>query len=87
MDLTQLVSKSSRVLDLLRAFLSPPYRDWWLSYANEPERVPQHCSHWLVRKSAARAFASGFVKLERRQPSIEVSGGRESENPYRQCIF
>jgi hypothetical protein len=58
---------------MLGAFFTPPYRDWWLSYASDPERMPECYSHWLVRKSAARAFAQGFVKLDRRQPSmIEV---------------
>jgi hypothetical protein len=58
---------------MIGAFFSPPYRDWWLSYATEPERLPCYCNHWLVQKSAAREFAQGFVKLDRQMPSmIEV---------------
>ncbi len=65
---------------MLGAFFGPPYRDWWLSYASNPEQVPQYRSHWLVRKSATRAFAGGFVQLIRRQPSmIEVRGWRDLE--------
>ena len=61
------------IFEMLGVFFSPPYRDWWLSYASNPERLQHHRSHWLVRKSAAGAFAHGLVKLDRRQPSmIEV---------------
>jgi len=61
--------------DMLGAFFGPPYRDWWLSYVRNPEFVPPHSNHWLVRKSAAMALARGSVKLDRCQPSmVEVSG-------------
>jgi hypothetical protein len=55
---------------MLGAFFGPPYRDWWLSYASEPERLSRYRSHWLVQRSAATAFAQGFVKLDRRMPSM-----------------
>jgi hypothetical protein len=59
---------------MLGAFFGPPYRDWWLSYAKDPKTVKPYHSHWLVRQSAAKAFAEGRVRLDRLQPSmIEVS--------------
>jgi hypothetical protein len=62
-----------RIFDMLGAFFTPSYRDWWLSYARDPERMYRCYNHWLVRKSAAEAFAKGFLKLDRRLPSmIEV---------------
>ena len=64
---------------MLGAFLSPSYRDWWLSYIKEPEFMPPLLNHWLVRKSAAKAFGQGLVKLDRLQPSMnEVN----SHNPF-----
>ena len=64
------IADKSRVFDMLGAFFGAPYRDWWLSHASDPEQMPRYRSHWLVRKSAARAFAQGFVKLDRQQPSM-----------------
>ncbi|KAK4150826.1 kinase-like domain-containing protein [Chaetomidium leptoderma] len=64
------IADKSRVFGMLGAFFSPPYRDWWLSYASDPEKLHHYRSHWLVQKSAARAFAQGFVQLDRRQPSM-----------------
>jgi cellulase/cellobiase CelA1 len=62
-----------RILDMLGAFFTPQYRDWWLSQVEDPELLPHCLSHWLVRKSAAEAFARGIVVLNRRLPSmIEV---------------
>lgn len=59
---------------MLGAFFGPPYRDWWLSYAKNPDFVSSYTNHWLVRRSGAKAFAQGLVRLDRRQPSmIEVS--------------
>ncbi|KAI0843961.1 kinase-like domain-containing protein [Daldinia vernicosa] len=58
------------IIDMLGAFFGPPYRDWWLSYVRNPEGMPPYYNHWLVRKSAAKAFASGFVKLDRLHPSM-----------------
>jgi hypothetical protein len=55
---------------MLGVFFSPPYRDWWLSYASNPGRMPHCQNHWLVQKSAARAFAQGYVKLIRQPPSM-----------------
>ncbi|TFY52227.1 hypothetical protein EVJ58_g10134 [Rhodofomes roseus] len=59
-----------RILDMLGAFFGPPYRDWWLSYARNPEHMSCYCNHWLVRTSAAKAFARGSVRLDRLQPSM-----------------
>ncbi|KAI1404934.1 hypothetical protein F4819DRAFT_494538 [Hypoxylon fuscum] len=71
------------IIDMLGAFFGPPYRDWWLSYVRNPGGMMPYCNHWLVRKSAARAFASGLVRLDRLHPSMveyelrEVSIGPE----------
>lgn len=59
---------------MLGAFFTPSYRDWWLDYAQNPRFTSPYGGHWLVRKSAAGAFAQGLIKLDRLQPSmIEVS--------------
>ena len=63
-------SPKPQIFDMLGAFFSPPYRDWWLSYSGDAERLQHYHSHWLVQKSAADAFMEGFVKLSRRQPSM-----------------
>lgn len=57
---------------MLGAFFSPPYRDWWLAYIRDPTsfRVSGYHSHWLVRKSAADAFANGTIRLQRLHPSV-----------------
>lgn len=61
-----------RIFDMLTAFFGPGYRDWWLSYAQDPSAYVCHDfnSYWLVTKSAALAFSRGLVKLDRRQPSM-----------------
>ncbi|KAK3294461.1 kinase-like domain-containing protein [Chaetomium fimeti] len=59
-----------RIFDMLGAFFTPPYRDWWLAQVEDPERLPHCVGHWLVRKSAAQAFARGIVVLNRRLPSM-----------------
>ncbi|KAI0889355.1 uncharacterized protein GGS22DRAFT_184933 [Annulohypoxylon maeteangense] len=56
--------------DMLGAFLGLSCRDWWLSYIRNPRGMFPYCNHWLVRKSAAEAFASGLVKLNRLLPSM-----------------
>jgi hypothetical protein len=59
---------------MLDAFFGTPYLDWWLSYAENPNHMSPCRNHWLVRKSAADAFAQGLVRLDRLQPSmVEVS--------------
>ncbi|KAI0161246.1 hypothetical protein GGR57DRAFT_351955 [Xylariaceae sp. FL1272] len=58
------------ISDVLGAFFGPPYRDWWLSYIEDPRFTPLHENHWLVRKSAAKEFAEGHICLERQQPSM-----------------
>ncbi|OTA98636.1 hypothetical protein M426DRAFT_17234 [Hypoxylon sp. CI-4A] len=58
------------IIEMLGAFFGPPYRDWWLSYARNPEDMMSYFNHWLVRKSAVRAFALGLVRLDRLHPSM-----------------
>ena len=59
---------------MLGAFFTHSYRDWWLAYAQRPEDMSPYRNHWLVRKSAAQAFAQGIVKLDRLQPSMVEVG-------------
>ncbi|KAF5577501.1 kinase [Fusarium pseudoanthophilum] len=59
-----------RVHEMLRAFFSPPYLDWWLAYTERLKHVDPIDSHWLVRRSAAEAYRNGAVKLHRLQPSM-----------------
>ncbi|KAI1460436.1 hypothetical protein F4805DRAFT_417523 [Annulohypoxylon moriforme] len=56
--------------DMLGAFFGPSYRDWWLSYIRNPGGILPEFNHWLVRKSAAKVFASGLIRLDRLQPSF-----------------
>lgn len=63
------------IFDMLSSFFGPQYRDWWLSHVKNPDAMSPYRNHWLVRQSAAEAFASGHLRLERLQPSmIEPSG-------------
>jgi hypothetical protein len=55
---------------MLGAFFGTPYRNWWLDYASDPECMSSYSSHWLVRKTAAREFAQGRVRLDRLQGSM-----------------
>lgn len=58
---------------MLGAFFGPPYRDWWLSCAANPQRVSPYSNHWLVGSSTARALRRGVVALQRQKHSmIEV---------------
>ncbi|KAF5592908.1 kinase [Fusarium pseudocircinatum] len=59
-----------RVHEMLRAFFSLPYLDWWLAYTERLKRVDPIDGHWLVRRSAAEAYRKGVVKLHRLQPSM-----------------
>ncbi|KAH7171418.1 hypothetical protein EDB81DRAFT_638357 [Dactylonectria macrodidyma] len=59
-----------RISEMLRAFFGLPYRDWWLAYAERPERMNPHYSHWLVRRSANDAFRRGLLTLNRLLPSM-----------------
>ncbi|KAF5643559.1 kinase [Fusarium tjaetaba] len=59
-----------RVHEMLRAFFSPPYLDWWLAYTERLKRVDPIDGHWLVRRSAAEAYSNGLVKLHRLKPSM-----------------
>lgn len=56
--------------DMLGAFFGPPYRDWWLTTAENPQFMMPYWSHWLVSKSAAHAFSRGIVRLNRLHPSM-----------------
>lgn len=63
-----------QIHEMLGAFFTPPYRDWWLAYTRDPEIMDPLCCHWLVRKSAAHAFKRALVRFDRLQPSmLEVS--------------
>ncbi|KAI1345438.1 hypothetical protein F5Y01DRAFT_300504 [Xylaria sp. FL0043] len=64
------ITQEKRISDILGAFFGPPYRDWWLNYAKSPGRTTPYRNHWLVRRSAAAAFADGFVYLDRLHPSM-----------------
>ncbi|OSC97358.1 hypothetical protein PYCCODRAFT_1440229 [Trametes coccinea BRFM310] len=64
------VTDQERIVNMLGAFFGGGYRDWWLFVAQHPQQVPPNCNHWLVRKSAARAFAKGLVRLDRMQRSM-----------------
>ncbi|KAK0707180.1 kinase-like domain-containing protein [Apiosordaria backusii] len=61
---------NSRIHELLGVFFTPSYRDWWLGYAARPSDMNPLHSHWLVQRSAASAFANGFVRLQRFSPSL-----------------
>ncbi|KAL2136861.1 hypothetical protein VTI74DRAFT_587 [Chaetomium olivicolor] len=64
------VADKPRINEVLGAFFGPPYRDWWLSYVNQPEFTSPYANHWLVRRSTSQALARGLVQLERLQPSM-----------------
>ncbi|KAH8597551.1 hypothetical protein B0O99DRAFT_617672 [Bisporella sp. PMI_857] len=64
------IEDEPRIFNMLGAFFTHSYRDWWLAYAQRPEDMSPYRNHWLVRKSAAQAFAQGIVKLDRLQPSM-----------------
>ncbi|KAK3375653.1 hypothetical protein B0T24DRAFT_205006 [Lasiosphaeria ovina] len=64
------VTDKDGINDMLGAFFGPPYRDWWLSYVRNPDRLLPHKNHWLVRRSAAQAFAHGLVRLDRLEHSM-----------------
>ncbi|KAI1080729.1 hypothetical protein F5B20DRAFT_538730 [Whalleya microplaca] len=67
---TRWTEDEPRTYEMLGAFFTPPYRDWWLTYARNPERMNPLCNHWLVRKSAAHSFSRGLVRFDRLQPSL-----------------
>lgn len=58
------------ILDMLSAFFGLPYRDWWLSYSQDPQFMSPYHTHWLIAKSAAYTFSRGVIKLDRLQPSM-----------------
>ncbi|POR36758.1 Protein kinase-like domain protein [Tolypocladium paradoxum] len=64
------IKDDPRILHMLGAFFTPAYRDWWLGYIRAPDQMSAYHSHWLVRKSAADAFARGTIKLIRLPPSM-----------------
>ncbi|KAK5994329.1 hypothetical protein PT974_04802 [Cladobotryum mycophilum] len=59
-----------RIFDMLGVFFNSQYRDWWLSYVEELEFMSTHHTHWLVRQSAAKAFAQGLIRLDRLPQSM-----------------
>ncbi|KAJ2972253.1 hypothetical protein NUW54_g12309 [Trametes sanguinea] len=64
------VTDQGRIVTMLGAFFGEGYRDWWLSVAQYAKQLPPYRNHWLVRKSAARAFSKGLIRLDRLQPSM-----------------
>ncbi|KFA56120.1 hypothetical protein S40293_00062 [Stachybotrys chartarum IBT 40293] len=60
----------SRIRDMLSAFLTPQYCDWWLAYAADPDFTSVYQNHWLIRKSVGKAFQKGIVQLNRLQSSM-----------------
>ncbi|KAI5854495.1 hypothetical protein GGS23DRAFT_590615 [Durotheca rogersii] len=67
---SNLTEPEPRIFDMLGAFFTPPYRDWWLSHTRNPGDMSPYYTHWLVRKSAADAFSRGLLRLNRIQPSM-----------------
>ncbi|KAK6865799.1 hypothetical protein PG995_002327 [Apiospora arundinis] len=67
---SRLANPQARIFDMLGAFFTPPYRDWWLEYIREPDSISPFENHWLVRASAAIAFSQGLLRLNRLQPSM-----------------
>ncbi|KAK3290932.1 kinase-like domain-containing protein [Chaetomium fimeti] len=49
--------------EILDAFLTPKLKDWLLSESAEGKLFDRVENHWLVRKSAATAFAQGYFQL------------------------
>jgi hypothetical protein len=69
-------SPKPHIFDMLGIFLGDNVRDWWLSRIKRPKSLHSERSHWLIRKSAAKAFQNGLVSLERMGPSeIQVRYG------------
>ncbi|KAJ8128891.1 hypothetical protein O1611_g4739 [Lasiodiplodia mahajangana] len=64
------IIEKKRVFDMLGAFLGVQNRDWWLEYVKNPRFVTPYGNHWLIKRSAAVAFANGFVYLERQHSSM-----------------
>ncbi|TVY35184.1 hypothetical protein LOCC1_G008040 [Lachnellula occidentalis] len=68
----------ARIFNMLGAFFTPSYRDWWLAYAQMPEDMSPYHNHWLVRKSAAHAFAQGLYEVKAivigTQNTIDLNG-------------
>ncbi|KAK4198974.1 hypothetical protein QBC40DRAFT_282865 [Triangularia verruculosa] len=61
---------NSRIHELLGVFFSLSYRDWWLSNVAHPSAMNPLHNHWLVRRSAANAFANGYIRLQRFSSSL-----------------
>ncbi|KAI1810837.1 hypothetical protein GGS20DRAFT_589166 [Poronia punctata] len=64
------LTERETIFEMLGVFFGPSYRDWWLSYIRNPRLLTPYDNHWLVRRSAAKAFAEGSVCLLRRQGSM-----------------
>ncbi|EEA19995.1 conserved hypothetical protein [Talaromyces marneffei ATCC 18224] len=47
---------------MLGAFFGPQYRDWWLFYIRNAERIGPYANHCLIRRSIADSFALGFIR-------------------------
>ena len=49
--------------ELLGAFLTPRLRDYFVENLNR-EAQKEYRNLWLLRKSAAKAFAQGYLKVD-----------------------
>ncbi|QGA21624.1 hypothetical protein EYB26_009335 [Talaromyces marneffei] len=63
-------TQKTHISDMLGAFFGPQYRDWWLFYIRNAERIGPYANHCLIRRSIADSFALGFIRLDRLQPSL-----------------
>ncbi|KAI9058910.1 hypothetical protein FKP32DRAFT_1635136 [Trametes sanguinea] len=64
------LTDQDRIMEVLDAFFTSGYREWWLAVARHPDCVSPYYNHWLVLKSAAQTFAQGQVELSRLQSSM-----------------
>ncbi|WJG36939.1 uncharacterized protein FOBCDRAFT_253366 [Fusarium oxysporum Fo47] len=55
-----------RVLDMLRAFFTPPYLDWWLAYTDRLKRIDPIDGHWLLHQ-----LHPSMIQVK---PMIDVDG-------------
>ncbi|CZR65735.1 uncharacterized protein PAC_15635 [Phialocephala subalpina] len=65
------IDDEPRIFNILGAFFTPSYRDWWLVNAQIPWDMSPYHNHWLVRRSGANAFVQGVAKLDRLHLSMD----------------
>ncbi|PSS03225.1 kinase-like domain-containing protein [Coniella lustricola] len=82
------ITDEKLVNDMLGAFFGSNYRDWWLFYTAHPDSISPYGSHWLLRKSAAEAFARGLVRLDRiPQSMIEYEVRHVTLRPHDEILI